>query len=86
MSREIFDKEQKEKYTCWRSIKLKCLGVEPKAKTERRDSGRLAKLTKSLKQTMNQKYEVDYSVNVKEEFLNRRDPLSKVVIEGTFKE
>ncbi len=89
MSREIFDKEQKEKYTCWRSSKLKCLGVEPKAKTELGDSGglgELGELAKSLKQTMNQKYEVDYSVNVKEEFLNRRNPLSKIVIEGTFKE
>jgi len=86
MSREIFDKEQKEMRICWTSSKLKCLGVEPKAKTELGDSGRLAKLTTSLKQTMNQQYEVDYSVNVKEEFLNRRDPLSKVVIEGTFKE
>jgi hypothetical protein len=86
MSREIFDKEQKEKYTCWRSSKLKCLGVEPKAKTELGDGGGLGKLAKSLKQTMNQKYEVDYSVNVKEEFLNRRNSLSKIVIEGTFKE
>jgi hypothetical protein len=86
MSREIFDKEQKEKYTCWRISKLKCLGVEPEAKIELGDSVGLGKLAKSLKQTMNQKYEVDYSVNVKVEFLNRRNPLSKIVIEGTFKE
>ncbi|MDQ3852493.1 MAG: hypothetical protein M3299_06635 [Thermoproteota archaeon] len=86
MSRETFGKEQKEKHICWRSSKLKCLGVEPKAKTELGGSGGLGKLTKSLKQTMNQKYEVDYSVNVKEEFLNRRNPLSKIVVEGTFKE
>jgi hypothetical protein len=86
MSREIFDKEQKEKHICGSSSKLKCLGVEPKAKTELGDSVGLGKLAKSLKQTMNQKYEVDYSVNVKEEFLNRRNSLSKIVIEGTFKE
>jgi hypothetical protein len=58
MSREIFSKQQKEKYTCWRSSKLKCLGVEPKTKTELGDSGGLGKLAKSLKQTMNQKYEI----------------------------
>ena len=86
MSREIFDKEQKEKHICWRSSKLKCLGVEPKTKTELGDSGGLGELAESLKWTMNQKYEVDYSVNVKEEFLNRRNPLSKIVVEGTFKE
>ena len=86
MSREIFDKEQKDKYICWRISKLKRLGVEPKAKTELGDGGGLGKLANSLKQTMKQKYEVDYSVNVKEEFLNRRNPLPRIVIEGTFKE
>ncbi len=87
MSREIFDKEQKEKkHICWCSSKLKCLGVEPKARTEFGDSGGLGELAESLKWTMNQKYGVDYSVNVKEEFLNRRNPLSKIVVEGTFKE
>lgn len=83
MSRAIFGKEQKEKHICWRCSKLKFLGVESKAKTELGDSGGLGE---SLKWTMNQKYEVDYSVNVKEEFLNRRNPLSKIVVEGTFKE
>jgi hypothetical protein len=87
MSRAIFGKEQKEKHICWRCSKLKFLGVESKAKTELGDSGGLGELAESLKWTMNQKYEVDYSVNVKEEFLNRRDPLSKiVVVEGPFKE
>ena len=87
MSREIFGKEQKEKYICWRCSKLKLLGVESKAKTELGDGGGLGELAKSLKWIRNQKYEVDYSVNVKEEFLNRRNPLSKmVVVEGPFKE
>jgi hypothetical protein len=86
MSREIFDKEQKEKHICWCSSKLKWLGVESKAKTEFGDSGGLGELAESLKWTMNQTYETDYSVNVKEEFLNRRNPLSKIVVEGTFKE
>ncbi len=78
MSREIFDKEQKEKkHICWCSSKLKCLGVEPKAKTELGDSGCLGELAESLKWTMNQTYETDYSLNVKEEFLNRRNPFVK---------
>ena len=69
-------------------LALKFLGVESKAKIELGDSGGgLGELVESLKWTMNQKYEVDYSVNVKEEFLNRRNPLSKiVVVEGPFKE
>jgi UDP-N-acetylglucosamine 2-epimerase len=86
MSREILGKEQKEKHICWRCNKLKFLGFESKAKTELGDSGGLGALAESLKWIMNDKYEVDYSVNVKEEFLNRRNPLSKLVVEGTFKE
>jgi len=86
MSGEIFGKEQKEKHICWRYSKLKFLGVELKSKTELGDSAGLGELAKGLKQTMNQKYEVDYSVNVKEEFLNRRNPLSKIVVERSFKE
>lgn len=87
MSRAIFGKEQKEKHICWRCSKLKFLGVESRAKTELRDSGGLGELSKILKCTMNQKYKVDYSVNVKEEeFLNRRNPLSKIVVEAIFKE
>ena len=86
MSREIFGKEQKDKHICWCCSKLKFLGVESKSQTERGDSGVLVKLAESLKWTMNQMYEVDYSVNVKEEFLNRRNPLSKIVVEAIFKE
>lgn len=79
MSREIFGKEQKEKHICWRCSKLKFLGVE--SKTELRDNGGPGELTKTLRWTMNRKDEVDYSVNVKEEFLHRRNPLSKIVVE-----
>ena len=87
MSGEIMGKEQKEKHICWRCSKLKFLGVESKAKRELGDSGGgLGELAESLKWTMNQKYEVDYSVNVKEEFLKRGNPLSKIVVQGTFKE
>jgi hypothetical protein len=80
MSREIFGKEQKEKHICWRCSKLNFLGVESKAKTELGESAGLGELAESPRWTMNQKYEVDYSVNVKEEFLNRRNPLSKIVV------
>jgi UDP-N-acetylglucosamine 2-epimerase len=80
MSREIFGKEQKEKHLCWRCSKLKFLGVESKSKTELGDSGGISELAESLKWTMNQKYEVDYGVNVKEEVLKRRNPLSKIVV------
>ena len=86
MSREVFGKEQKDKHICWCCSKLKFLGVESKAKTELGESAGLDELAESLKWTMNQKYEIDYSVNVKEEFLNRRNPLSKIVVDGTFKE
>ena len=88
MSRAIFGKEQKEKHICWSCSKLKFLGVESKAKskTELGDSAGLGELAERLKWTMNQRYEIDYSVNVKEEFLNRRNPLSRIVVEGTFKE
>jgi hypothetical protein len=65
---------------------LKFLGVESKAKTELGDSGGLGELAESPKWTMSQKYEVDYSGNVKEEFLNRRNPLSRIVVQRTFKE
>ena len=75
MSRAIFGKEQKEKHICWRCSKLKFLGIESKSKTKLGYSGGLGELAESLKWTMNQKYEVDYSVNVKEEFLNLRNPL-----------
>ena len=81
MSRAIFGKEQKEKHICWRCSKLKFLGVVSKAKTVLGESAGLGELAESLKWAMNQKYEVDYSVNVKdEEFLNRRNPLSKIVV------
>jgi hypothetical protein len=86
MYARIFGKEQKEKQICWCCSKLKFLGVDSKSKTKlgyRRGLGELAKI---LKWTINQKDEVDYSVNVKEEFLNLRNPLSKVEVEGTFKE
>ena len=86
MSREIFGKQQKEKHICWHYSKLKFLGVESKAKTELGERGGLGELAESLTWTMNQKYEMDYSVSVKEEFLNCRNPLSKNVVEGTFKE
>ena len=86
MSRKIFGREQKEKHICWRCSKLKFLGVESKSKTELGNSAGLGELAESLKWTMNQRYDIDYSVNVKEEFLNRRNPLSKIVVEGTFKE
>jgi hypothetical protein len=86
MSREIFGKEKKEKHICWSCSKLKFLGVESKTKTELGDHTGLGELAESLKWTMNQRYDIDYSVNVEEEFLNRRDPLSKIVLEGNFKE
>jgi UDP-N-acetylglucosamine 2-epimerase len=86
MSRAIFGKEQKEKHICWRCSKLKFLGIESKAKLELGDSGGLGELAESLKRTMNQKYEADHSVNVKQEFLNLRNPFSKVEVEDTFKE
>ena len=83
---EIFGKEQKQEHICCRCSKLKLVGMVSKAKTELWKSAGLGELAEGLKWTMNQKYEVDYSANVKEEFLNRRNPLSKIVIEGTFKE
>ena len=86
MSAEIFGKEQKEKRICWRCSKSKFLGVESKSKTKLGYSRGLGELAKNLKWTINQKDEVDYSVNVKEEFLNLRNPLSKVEVEGTCKE
>ena len=79
-------KEQKEKHVCWRCSKLKFLGVVSKAKTVLGESAGLGELAASLKWSMNQKYEVDYSVNVKEEFLNRRNPLPKIIVEGAFRE
>jgi UDP-N-acetylglucosamine 2-epimerase len=81
MSGEMFSKEQKENHICWRCSKLKFLGVESKSKTEFGDSGGIGELAESFKWRMNQKYEVDYSVNVKEEVLKRRNPLSKIVVE-----
>jgi hypothetical protein len=87
MSGKIFGKQQKEKHICWHCSKLKFLGVESKAKIELGESGGLGELAESLAWTMNQNYEMDYSVSVKdEEFLNCRNPLSKNVVEGTFKE
>lgn len=87
MSGEIFGKHQKEEYICWHCSKLKFLGVESKAKTELGEGGGLGELAENLAWTMNQKYEMDYSVSVKEEeFLNCRNPLSKNVVEATFKE
>ena len=65
---------------------MKFLGVESKVKTELWESAGLGELAESLKWTMNRKDEVGYYVSVKEEFLNRRNPLSKIVLEGTFKE
>ena len=86
MSGEIFNKKQKEKriYRC--CSKLKFFGVESRAKTELWESAGLGELAESLKWTMNQRYEVDYSVNVKEGYVDRRNHLSKIVIERTFKE
>jgi hypothetical protein len=84
MSGETFGKEQKEKQICWRSSKLKFLGLESKAKTELGESAGLGELAEGLKWTMNQKYEEVYSANVKEEFLNRRNPLSNIVVKSTF--
>jgi hypothetical protein len=81
MSGEIFGKEQKEKHIYWCCSKLKFLGVESKAKTELWKSAGLGELAEILKWTTDQKYEVDYSVNIKEEFLNRGNPLSKIVVE-----
>ncbi len=81
MSGETFGKEQKEKRICWRCSKLKSLGLGSKVKIELRgESTGLDGLTESLKSIMNQKYEVEYSINVKEEFLNGISPSSKIVV------
>jgi hypothetical protein len=85
MSGEIFGKEQKQKHFCCRCSKLKFVGVESKAKTELCESAGLGELAESFKHTMNQKYEVDHSANVKEEFLNCGNPSSKIVVERTFR-
>ena len=84
MSGEILGKEQKNKHSCYRCNKLKFVGVHSKAKTEIRKSAGLGELAEGLKWTMNQKYEEVYSANVKEEFLNRRNPLSNIVVKSTF--
>jgi hypothetical protein len=85
MSGEIFSKEQKQKHIFCGCSKLKFVGVESKAKTELWKSAGLGELAESLRWTMNQKYEVDYNANTKEELLNRVNPLSKIVVQCTFR-